>query len=587
MQAYHYTVERNIQILIALLKKHGIKRVVASPGGTNIGVVASLQQDPFFELYSSVDERSAAYLACGLAAETGEPVALSCTGATAARNYVPGLTEAFYRKLPVLAITSTRSIDEIGHNVPQVTDRTMPMKDIAKTSVYVPTLREGDDEWGCVVNINKAILSLTHRGGGPAHINLMTCYSEDFSAKALPEVRAIYRHEYDEKHLPAVKGDVAIFVASHALWSAELTEAVDAFCERYNGVVVCDSTSNYRGKYGVPGSIVTCQSSCPDALRNIPLMIHIGDISGAYMNIHPLAVWRVNPDGEVRDTFKTLTRVFEMKEVDFFKKYNDAKAAGKPTLDYYHKWRDEYEKLLSKVKATEGVFPFSNLWMAIRMHSIIPDNSVLHLGILRSLQSWNHFETPKGVACYSNVGGFGIDGCVSSAIGASLANSNKLFFCIVGDLAFFYDLNAMGNRHIGSNIRIMLVNNGKGSEFCVYTNLAARAGMGKDTDEFVAAARHFGNQSRNLVRHLATDLGFEYLAADNKKDFEKHLKRFTASESTGKPILFEVFTTVEDESDALKKINELEQSAVSRMKQMTRGLIGDKNTRTLRRIIKG
>lgn len=77
----YYTDERNVQILISLLKEHGIKRVVASPGSTNVTFVGSIQQDPFFEIYSCVDERSAAYMACGMAAESCEPVALSCTGA--------------------------------------------------------------------------------------------------------------------------------------------------------------------------------------------------------------------------------------------------------------------------------------------------------------------------------------------------------------------------------------------------------------------------------------------------------------------------------------------------------------------------
>ena len=126
--------ERSVQLLISLLKQHNIKRVVASPGATNITFVGSLQNDAFFEIYSCVDERSAAYMACGLAAETGEPVVLSCTGATASRNYVPALTEAFYRKLPVLAVTSTQDLIKVGHMVPQVIDRSVIQNDIAVVS---------------------------------------------------------------------------------------------------------------------------------------------------------------------------------------------------------------------------------------------------------------------------------------------------------------------------------------------------------------------------------------------------------------------------------------------------------------------
>ena len=100
-----FTDDKATLILLSLLKQHGIKRVVASPGTTNIALVAGMQQDEWFEVYSSVDERSAAYIACGLASESGEPVVITCTGATASRNYYPGLTEAHYRKLPILAIT--------------------------------------------------------------------------------------------------------------------------------------------------------------------------------------------------------------------------------------------------------------------------------------------------------------------------------------------------------------------------------------------------------------------------------------------------------------------------------------------------
>ncbi|HOT89090.1 MAG TPA: thiamine pyrophosphate-binding protein, partial [Bacteroidales bacterium] len=125
----YYTEEKNAQIIISLLKKYGIKKVIASPGTTNMALVLSMQNDSFFEMYSSVDERSAAYIACGLSAESGEPVVLSCTGATASRNYVPGLTEAYYRKLPILAVTSMYDFSKVGHHIAQVIDRSSLQND--------------------------------------------------------------------------------------------------------------------------------------------------------------------------------------------------------------------------------------------------------------------------------------------------------------------------------------------------------------------------------------------------------------------------------------------------------------------------
>lgn len=175
------TDERNAQILIQVLKAHGIKKVIASPGTTNACLVSSMQSDPFFEIYSAPEERSGAYMACGMAAESGEPVVLSCTGATASRNYMPALTEAFYRKLPILTVTSSRRNAYIGHNCDQVTDRTVLPNDVAKISVQMPIVLDDVSEWNCIINANKAVLELYHRGGGPAHINLETTYSKKSS----------------------------------------------------------------------------------------------------------------------------------------------------------------------------------------------------------------------------------------------------------------------------------------------------------------------------------------------------------------------------------------------------------------------
>lgn len=206
-----YTDERNVQILIALLKKHGIKHIVASPGSTNVTFVGSVQQDSFFEIYSCVDERSAAYMACGLAAEIMQPVVLSCTGATASRNYFPALTEAYYRKLPVLAVTSTQEESKIGQLIPQVIDRSIQPADTVKMSVHLQTVKDDDDQWNVMLKANMAILELNHRGYGPVHINLTTRYSKKFAIKSLPEVNKISRvMPFDSFPELSVNGKIAI-----------------------------------------------------------------------------------------------------------------------------------------------------------------------------------------------------------------------------------------------------------------------------------------------------------------------------------------------------------------------------------------
>lgn len=575
-----YTDEVNVQILVALMKHHGVRRIVASPGTTNITFVACLQRDPYFTVYSAADERSAAYMACGLAAESGEPVALSCTGATASRNYLPGLTEAYYRKLPVLAVTSTQHLGRIGSMTPQVIDRTNELNDVCKVSVQCPSVYVADDRWACEAKLNRALLELTHHGGGPVHINLVTTYSSNFDVAELPRVRYMDRVETGND-LPSLSGRrVAIYVGAHTAWGERLTRAVDRFCKVYGAVVLGDHTSNYAGDYGAQCALIAKQTQYTPACKHVDVMIHIGEISGAYASPSCNEVWRVSPDGEPRDPFGKLRYIFDMKEEQFFEAYADTAGDKIASSCLLQEWRAEDAKLREKIPD----LPFSNIWCAQQTAPRLPKGSVLHLGILNTLRSWNFFPVDPSIRCYANTGGFGIDGCMSSLIGASLASPDKLFFGVVGDLACFYDLNSLGNRHIGANVRIMVVNNGVGTEFKNYDHKAAR--FGREADAYMAARGHYGNRSHELLKHYAEDLGFEYMHASDKEELLADLDQFTTPEHCDRPMLLEVFTDSTDESDALRIMQTLETDVVGVAKDAVRNVLGDKGVNAIKKILK-
>ena len=578
----HYTDERNVQIVIALLKAHGIRRVIASPGTTNMTFVVSIENDPWFQIWSSVDERSAAYLACGMAAETGEPVVISCTGATASRNYMPGLTEAYYRKLPVLAITSTRGNHKIGHLIDQQIDRRNIPNDIAMESVTIPMVKEKEDERVCEIEANKAILALSLNGGGPAHINLYTKYSQNFNIQKIPQVNPIYRHTIFDTNLPTIPTDgrIIVYVGSHANFSERLTKAVDKFCATYDSVVLCDHTSGYRGKYEVHYQLICGQKQWHSPFASANLCIHIGEVSGDQFYIKANHTWRISPDGALRDTFGNLRRVFMMPEEVFFERYASENA----------NYTDLFESMTEEVKTIKEKIPelpFSNIWIAQHMADKLPTNSELHFGIYHSLRSWNFFKLPKGIQAKCNVGGFGIDGGMSAMIGASFTRPDKLFFGIFGDLAFFYDMNVLGNRHVGHNVRILLINNGKGNEFRNYNHPCYF--LGDEADKFVAAAGHYGNKSYKLIRDYAENLGYEYMSAKNKEEFNTVIDRFLTSQITNHPMLLEVFTETENESDALKQtLNIITDSKLilkRKIKTATKSLLGDKGVQILKKSI--
>lgn len=578
--AKYYTDEKNAQVIVALLKEHGIRKVIASPGTTNIAVLASMQIDPYFEMYSSVDERSAAYMACGLAAESGEPVIISCTGATASRNYLPGLTEAYYRKLPVLAITSTQAVSKVGHHIAQVIDRSSLPNDAVKLSLTLPIVKDDNDLWDCEVKVNQAILELSRRGGGPVHLNLPTTYSRSFDTKELPKFRKIDRITANSEFPMLPHGKVAVFIGTHPRMSKEQTDVLDRFCASNNAVVFCDHTSSYKGKYRVLYSLAIGQKMCDIAQTRPDILIHIGEVTGDYsiMTISGKQVWRVSEDGEIRDTFQKLRYIFEMSEHKFFEHYT--KNVKDNNDSYLQLCENRLDELYNKIPE----LPFSNIWLASKMAHRIPKDSVIHFGILNTLRSWNFFKIPQSVLSESNVGGFGIDGGVSSLVGASFADKNKLYFGVIGDLAFFYDMNAIGNRHVGNNVRILLINNGKGAEFRNFTHPAAH--FGEDADEYIAAAGHFGNKSQVLVKHYAEDLGFEYLCANDKQEFENVYERFLSEEITDCPMLFEVFTNNIDESAALETIMNIEENIKSKAKKITKNLLGENNLKVLKKVIR-
>lgn len=575
----YYSAEKAVQVVVGLLKSYGIKRVIASPGTTNLTFVASLQHDPFFTIYSAPEERSAAYMAVGMAEESGEPVVITCTGATASRNYLPALTEAFYRKLPILAITATQPRGIVGQLVPQVIDRSSLPKDAANYSVHIPIVKDKADYNFAVLKVNEALHYTTKLGGGPVHINLETSYDSDFSVKELPQVKKIgYYRLFDS--LPDIPGGrVGIFVGSHRAMDAELTAAIDSFCDRYGAVVFCDHTSNYKGKYRFQYPLVLSQDNWRPALGSVSTLIHIGGVSGAYTQPGGERIWRVNEDGAIRSVYGLPEAVFEMREVDFFRHY-----AEKEHLELHASYLEECEATYDAVYAgIPANIPFSNIWIAKQLSKIVPDNSVMHFGILNSLRSWNFFELPLSVNSYCNVGGFGIDGPLSTIIGGALAAPERLHFLVVGDLAFFYDINSLGNRHLPSNLRILLVNNGRGTEFTNYNHPAYR--FGEEADTYMAAAGHYGHQSPLLIKHFAEDLGFKYLTASDKESVEVLAKDFVEATPDSRPMLFEVFTDSKCENEALHIIRNLRTDGSSLIENTIGKTVGSKGIKTIKSIL--
>ena len=312
-------------------------------------------------------------------------------------------------------------------------------------------------------------------------------------------------------------------------------------------------------------------------------MIHIGEVSAdvySYSKLKSPSTWRISEDGEMRDRFRNLQYVFEMNLEQFLKSANGEKYIN----TFYEECTSEYKAMLAHFPD----IPFSNIWIAQTLHDKLPKDSFLYFSILNSLRAWNFFQLPKEIITNCNVGGFGIDGTISTVLGASLACPAKTIFAIVGDLAFFYDLNALGNRHFGKNIRILLINNGCGTEFRNYDHPASY--WGEEANIYMAAGGHFGNQSKELLRNFTKNLGFEYLSASSKKDFLEVYPIWVKTVSD-KPIVLEVFTNSTDESVALNTLRNLipppkSQQIKDTIKETLKSALGKEVFSSIKKVIK-
>ncbi len=563
-----YSIERNVQILVYLLKVNNIKNIVLSPGTANICFAMSVQDDSFFNIYSASDERSAAYMACGIAMETKQAVVISCTGATASRNYLPALTEAYYRRLPILMISSTLSRSKIGHLRPQQIDRTQLPKDAVCLSVYAKWIKDEEDEWACNIDINKAINTLISRQE-PVHIDLETRVSKGLQ-ETLPTTRQIKLYQYYDV-LPSIEfSKILIFIGAHHVWTEEEAKALGDFCNTYSALIIADHTANCNLLNGYTLSLEAFQRYQHSNKFEADLLIDIASISGDYYIVSKIKakkVWRIDALGKFSDRFSVLDAVFQMREIDFFKHYS------KTDSSVFEQKINSY--VLPKL-------PFSNIWIAEHLSPILPKNSVLHLAILNSLRSWNFIHIDQSIAVYSNVGGFGIDGCMSTAIGAALAGPEKQHFLVIGDLAFFYDMNSLGNRHLPNNLHILLINNYLGVEFTIYTNPSVN--IAPRNRDYIAADGHFSNKNKELVKAYAEALGLDYYRAENKADFMNIRDAFVKNSSRAS--ICECFVKSDDESEALKSLSQLEEADFKdKSKDIIRKTFGDSAVKAIAKLI--
>lgn len=581
-----YTELKPYQMIIALLKKYNIKHCVLSAGSRNVPFVHSIEEDPFFKCYSVVDERSAGYFALGLAQELNEPVVISCTSSTATCNYWPPVAEAFYQKVPLIVLTSDRNPSMLGQWEDQMIDQVGMYDRHVKKSVNLPIINDEDDEYYCERLINEAFLELNHNGKGPIHINIpMKAYNNSFNVKQLPDVKRIERigietieNEWEKKAELLKKSKKIMVVCGQASYVSEkLKREISEFFRKFNSAIIVEYMSNLNFEKGLNLNIVMdaryattkkVSEFIPDIIVSYGGNVFSGIKEQLRKVYKDTEHWLIQEDGKVVDLFKALTTIFECTPEYFFEKMNSYSTNQKNDEVYYN----QLKEYINNVVYPE--FEYSHVYAIKEVVERIPEESILHLSINDSIRITNFFKLKNNIKVYANIGTHGIDGCLSSFLGQAIA-SEKNAYLIIGDLAYFYDMNATRLRHINKNVHILLINNEGGSEF--YFNRMWK----NEASDLHTTARH-----KTKAQGWVESNKFEYLSAYNKETLQEALERFFDSNNE-KPVFLEVFTEMKKDSETiynffdLSRPKDLKSETIRKSKELVKKTIGQEKAEKL------
>lgn len=545
-----YTDKKNILQLVALLKAHRIQKIVLCPGSRNIPIVQTLVNIPEFTCYPVTDERSAGFFALGLALNGGSPAAICCTSGTALLNIHPAVAEAFYQQVPLVVISADRPAAWIG----QMDGQTLPQPGVfgslVKKSVNLPEVQSEEDEWYCNRLINEALMELNHHGKGPVHINVPV--SEPFfklPVTELPEARVITRYQglnvYEKDYQPlidrlnryqrrmVVVGQMNLIYLFEKKYTKMLYKHFAWFTEN-----ISNQTIPGLPIRNIEPLLCSMDFEAQQKMRPELLITYGGHIISKrlkkFLRRHPpVEHWHVAADGQVADLFGSLTTVIEMDPFEFLEKI--APMMDNRTPEYPRTWEN-----LSK-NIPQAVFPYSEMSAIGKIIHHLPSSCSLHLANSSTVRYAQLFPLPKDVEVLSNRGTNGIEGSLSTALGYATA-SDKLNFIFIGDLSFFYDMNALWNANYGSNVRILLLNNAGGEIFHALPGLE----MQDNSRRFITAIH------RTSARAWAEDRGFRYLSAHNEDELNQAAEIFTQPSITPQPLLLEVFTEKDQDIEHLK-----------------------------------
>jgi len=520
-----FSIKKNIQQLLSLMEQHGVTDVIVSPGSRNMPLTQSFASHPHFTCHAVTDERSAGFFAIGLAINLNRPVAVCVTSGSALLNLASAVSESYYQQVPLLVISADRPTAWIGQMDGQTIPQTGIFGSLIRKEVSLPEPASETDIWHCNRLINEALLELNHHVCGPVHINVPI--SEPFFDCPVTEIeseRTIMRSLPNFGNWSSAKRPLIIV---GQLKKSE-AEPIKPLLAELNCPIICEHISNLgNGKNFINNADLILLSS--DIEQFTPdVVIYIGGhiVSKRVKNLiratKPQQCWRIDAEGICSDTFQCVSHIVEMSPKDFIKQL--------PPVDskYLRTWQKascSVETEIEKIKF--GHTPFSVIRTIINQ---MPEQSTLSLANSSMVRYAQLFKLNNNIHVICNRGVNGIDGTLSTTVGYACANTSEQVFLLIGDLSFFYDMNALWLTNLPKNLHIILINNGCGEIFRILPGLPQNA----YTEQFVMASHN------TSAKGWATELGVDYSAIRSENNIEECIS--TVIRKKEKTTLTEIFT---------------------------------------------
>lgn len=557
-----YSNKENVNILTSLLLEYGVSDAVVCPGSRNAPIVHNLSVCEAIRCRPVTDERSAAFYALGLAIATRRPTVVCVTSGSALLNVMPAVAEAAYQHVPLIVISADRPQQWID----QLDGQTIPQSDalgrFVRKAVQLPEPHNDEERWLCRRLVNEAMHLATCRQGAPVHINVPI--SEplfEFNIEQLPQLsrfnnikRAVIKDasmDMPEAFHDATRPMIVIGQLAHGTVSHE---TIRSLSEKY--VVMSEPLSNpsYMTIHFDEAIryIVSDNSSInddeDDKTAYYPdYVIYVGDTlvskpARRFLRNAKAPSCLITPDAaDIHDPLMTLTDIVEC-DTDSINALL-ASLCDAPDTDERCRFHDRWQSFLDAYAAHADAYAPEYSQMATVKYF---EEQLADLDIDICV----HYANSSAVrlACiyaqhyvWCNRGVNGIEGSLSTAAGFSLA-TNDMTVCVIGDLSFFYDQNALWNSNLRGNLRIILLNNRGGGIFRQLPGLSDSPAA----DDLVMASHE------NTAQGICTQNDIGYMSAKNMDEMQIGVVTLLTRESE-RPMLLEVFTDSNDDVKALEK----------------------------------